>query len=92
MKIKLQEETVMRSVRTSVLWVWRKLTTFTAEAPWRTIRDNLLEIIRKLRCAGRVSIQIAAPVARSNTEAITIIGPRVLGSLGRGFLIMGHGD
>ena len=60
MEIKIQEETVMSPVRTSVLWVWWKLTTFMAEAPWRTIRESLLEIIQKLRWAGRVTNQIAA--------------------------------
>ena len=63
----LGRKTKVWFVRTRLLR--SKLTTFMGKEPWHTIQESLLKIMRKLLCAVRASNQIAAPVARSNTEA-----------------------
>ena len=54
-------------VRTRILR--SKLSTFIGKEPWPTIQESLLKIMWQLLCAGRASNQIAAPMARSSTEA-----------------------
>ena len=58
----------MRSVRTNLSWVWRKLTTFMLEKPRRTIWESLLEIIRKFRSANRQNMDFSHAIQTTSDD------------------------